>query len=139
MLLNARDPPPDHDQASGRAQEARVSGQLEFGDEDHSVAMPRVWELCLHLLATKVSKVTFSSYIETACPLSYVGNTITLGVTSPFAREWLEKKAANAIRSAFEFHLDTTGLQVEFVVLTRDQQRSGESNAHARRSESASR
>ena len=77
-----------------------MSGQLEFGDEDRSVALPRVWELCLHLLATKVSKVTFSSYIETACPLSYVGNTITLGVTSPFAREWLEKKAANAIRSA---------------------------------------
>jgi chromosomal replication initiator protein len=111
-----------------------VSGQFEFGDEDRSVALPRVWGLCLHLLATKVSKVTFSSYVETAHPLSYIGNTVTLGVTSPFAMDWLEKKAANAIRSALEFHLDTTGLQIKFVVMTREQ-RAGEKNAHARRTE----
>jgi chromosomal replication initiator protein len=112
--------------------ETRVSGQLEFGDEDGTVSLSHVWELCLHLLATKVSKATLN-FAETAHPLSFTDNLITLGVSSLFAREWLEKKAANAIRSALEFHLDTTGLQIKIVVMTREQQRAGENAAHPKK------
>lgn len=110
-----------------------MSGQLEFGEEDRSATLRRAWDLALHLLVTKVSKVTFETYIRPAQPLSYVGNTVTLGVASPFAREWLEKKAANPIRSALEFHLDVIGLQIQFVVLSQAQ-RSAE-NTTAKKTE----
>jgi chromosomal replication initiator protein len=53
-------------------------------------------------------------------PQSYQAGVVTLCVSSPFAREWLEKKAANAIRSALEFHLDVSDLQVRFVVQSSD-------------------
>lgn len=96
-----------------------MSGTVELGDEDHSGALRHAWDLCLNLLAAKVSKVTLDSYIRSAQPVSYVGNTITLGVVSSFAREWLEKKYANQIRSALEFHLDASGIQVVFVVQPR--------------------
>ncbi len=105
-----------------------MSGQLEFGEEDRSAAFKRVWELCLALLATKVSEVTFNSFLKTAQPLRYVGNVVTLGVANPFAREWLENKATNAIRSALEFHLDVQDLRVEFVVLRGESRRAGDSN-----------
>ncbi len=97
-----------------------MSGEIELGDEDHSAALRKAWDLCLNLLAAKVSKVTLDSYIRSAQPVSYVGNVITLGVVSSFAREWLEKKYANQIRSALEFHLDTTKLEVVFIVQPRD-------------------
>ena len=97
-----------------------MSGQIDLGDEDRSAALRKAWDLCLNLLASKVSKVTLDSYIRSAQPIRYVGNTITLGVVSSFAREWLEKKYANQIRSALEFHLDAANLQVAFVVQPRD-------------------
>lgn len=98
-----------------------MSGQLEFGEEDHGATLRRVWEQCLHLLASKVPVVTFETYIRPLQPLSHIDQTITLGVASPYAKDWLEKKSVNAIRSALEFHLDTTGLQIVFTVLTREQ------------------
>jgi chromosomal replication initiator protein len=106
-----------------------VSGQLEFGEEDRSATLRRAWELSLHLLASKVSKVTFETYIRPTQPLTYIGNVVTLGVKSPFARDWLEKKAVNPIRSALEFHMDASGLDIQFVVMSREQQRASEGGA----------
>jgi len=97
-----------------------VSGELEFGEEDRTQALLQVWDLCLALLSTKVSPVTFNSFLSDTRPLSYMGNVVTLGVANPFAREWLESRAANAIRSALEFHLNTSGLQVKIVVMPRE-------------------
>ena len=114
-----------------------MSEQLDLENSDRSATLRRVWDLCLHLLSSKVSKPTLEGYIRPTQPLSYIGDEVTLGVISPFAREWLEKKALNAIRSALEFHLDTTGLQVKFVILTREQQRTAEAAA-TKRSESRS-
>ncbi len=98
-----------------------MSGQLEFGEEDRSAALRRAWELSLHLLATKVSTVAFETYLRTLQPLSYNGNIVTFGIASSYARERLEKNHSNSIRSALEFHLDTTGLQLQFVVVGREQ------------------
>lgn len=99
-----------------------MSGQLEFGEEDHAAALRQAWELCLHLLAMKVSKVSLETYIRPVQPLDYKDNIVTLGVSNAFYRERIEKNHANAIRSALEFHLDTTGLQVRFVVMSKEQQ-----------------
>ncbi len=106
-----------------------MSGQFELGDGDHSASLRQAWDLCLNLLAAKVSKVTLDSYIRSALPISYVGRVITLGVVSSFAREWLEKKYANQIRCALEFHLDASDLEVVFVV----QPRSGSAQTTASR------
>ena len=116
-----------------------MSEQLGFDEDDRSVTLRRAWDLALHLLATKISKVSFEGYIRPTQPLTYEGSVITLGVANPFAREWLEKKHANAIRSALEFHLDTTGLQVQFVVLSKDQQRALEGSGKKTESGAASR
>ncbi len=108
-----------------------MSGQLEFGEEDRTAILGRAWELALHLLAGKVSTVAYATYIQPIQPISYVGSVITLGISNAFYRERIEKNHVNAIRSALEFHLDTTGVQIVFTVLSRDEQRS----ADARRAE----
>ena len=113
-----------------------MSGQLELGEEDRSAALRQAWDLCLNLLAAKVSKVTLDSYIRSARPVSYVGAVITLGVVSSFAREWLEKKYANQIRSALEFHLDAKNLEVAFIVLPRGAERNGAASTASRRTPS---
>ncbi len=97
-----------------------MSGQLEFGEEDRSPTLRRAWELSLHLLASKISTVTFQSFIVPIQPLTFEDNVVTLGVSSSFARDRLEHNHLNAIRSALEFHLDTTALQIKFVFSSRD-------------------
>lgn len=98
-----------------------MSDGRDTGNNDGAPALRRAWERSLGLLATKVSRVTFETYIKPTRPLSYEGRTVTLGVASPFAREWLSNRAGGAIRSALEFQLDTVDLHVEFVVLSRAQ------------------
>ena len=99
-----------------------MSGQLEFGEEDRSAALRLAWKLSLHLLASKVSTSMFQGFIVPIQPLSYEDNVVILAVSSAFARDRLEHHHLNAIRSALEFHLDTTGLRVQFVVSSREQQ-----------------
>ena len=76
-----------------------MSGQLEFGEEDHTATLGRAWELALHLLASKVSTVAFATYIQPVQPLTYIGKVVTLGVANAFFRERLEKNHANSLRS----------------------------------------
>ena len=99
-----------------------MSGQLEFGEEDRSATLRLAWKLSLHLLASKVSTSMFQGFIVPIQPLTYEDSVVTLAVSSAFARDRLEHNHLNAIRSALEFHLDTTGLQIQFVVSSREQQ-----------------
>ena len=115
-----------------------MSEKRESGEEDDSARLRRAWELSQHMLAAKVTKVTFESYIRTTEPISYIDNVITLGVPSQFVREWLEKKSSNAIRSALEFHLDTSDIELRFVITTRDSDKgSASASRTARSSDSA--
>ncbi|MCC6729446.1 MAG: chromosomal replication initiator protein DnaA [Chthonomonadales bacterium] len=66
------------------------------------MALRRAWDRALHLLATRVSKVTFESYIRPIRPLSLHDGVLTLGVSSAFAREWLDKRHCALIRSVME-------------------------------------
>ena len=98
-----------------------MSGKFENGEEDdRSKQLRKAWELSLHMLAGKVNKVPFETYIRPTFPVSYEAEVVTLGVTNDFARNWLEKKAFNQIRSALEFHLDTTNLQIKIIVQERE-------------------
>jgi chromosomal replication initiator protein len=66
--------------------------QLQFGDDERSIALRRAWDRALHILQSKVNKATFESYIKPVRPLSLDHQEVTLGVASPFAREWLDKR-----------------------------------------------
>src|SRR5690349_6967564 len=95
LPMRSRTPSPTGKRTKRRRR--RVSGQLEFGEEERVDPLSSAWELCLHLLATKVPTVTIESYIRPILPVKLEGSIITLGVASPYARDWLEKKASNSI------------------------------------------
>jgi chromosomal replication initiator protein len=94
--------------------------QLELGDDDRSIALKRAWGRALLLLASKVNKVTFESYIRPIRPLSYRQQCITLGVASAFAREWLDKKYGHQIRSILEGILGSP-LEIRFSVINAEE------------------
>jgi chromosomal replication initiator protein len=75
------------------------------------------------MLATKVSNVTFETWVRPTQAVSIEDNIVTLAVASPFAREWIEKKALNAIRAALAFHLDVETVEVRFIVLGKGDKR----------------
>ncbi len=94
--------------------------QLELGDDERSIALKRAWGRALHLLASKVNTVTFESYIRPIRPLSYRCQSVTLGVASAFAREWLDKKYGHQIRSILETILGSP-LDIHFSVITAEE------------------
>jgi chromosomal replication initiator protein len=98
-----------------------LSGKLEIGEDNRSTTLRRAWDLSLHLLSTKVNTVAFESFLRSVQPLSIEDGVVSLGVYSSYQKNRLEKTHYNAIRSALEFHLDTTGLKIEFSVLTNEQ------------------
>lgn len=114
-----------------------MSGQLEFAEDDRSAALRKAWDACLHLLASRVGTVTLDSYIRPARPISWEGNVITLGVASSFAREWIEKKSSNQIRSALEFLLDTQGIELRFVILSQAEREARATNRTIARAQNA--
>lgn len=110
-----------------------MSGKLESGENDRSTTLRRAWDLSLHLLSTKVNTVAFESFIRSVQPLSIADGVVLLGVYSSYQKDRLEKTHYNAIRSALEFHLDTTGLRIEFSVLTNEQRASATRSRSSRR------
>jgi chromosomal replication initiator protein len=73
--------------------------QLQFGDDERSIALRRAWDRALAILSGKVNKATFESYIKPVRPLAFEQGEAVLGVASPFAREWLDKRYALLISS----------------------------------------
>jgi chromosomal replication initiator protein len=94
--------------------------QLQLGDDEQLVRLRRAWERCLQILATRVNVVTYESYIRPIVPLAHEAGVVTLGVLSPFAREWLQKRYASAITSALEAALEET-VSLQLRVLTAEE------------------
>ncbi len=78
------------------------------------------------MVSSRVTEVTNTGFLLFAVPLKYENNIFELGVASTFARDWVMRRASNAIRSALEFHLDVQGLELRIVVL-----KSGQANRAA--------
>jgi chromosomal replication initiator protein len=94
--------------------------QLEFGDDERSIALKRAWESALRSLSGQVNKVTFESYIRPLRPISFEGNLAVLGVSSAFAREWLKRYAPliqSTLEKEFAGLLDSP-LEVKFSLLS---------------------
>ena len=114
-----------------------MSGKPDMDEDDRSATLRRAWEFVLQLLSTKVNTVAFESFIRSIQPLSLEQNVVNLGVHSSYQKERLDKSHLNAIRSALEFHLDTTGLKIEFTILTNEQRSNASRRASTRKSDPA--
>lgn len=78
--------------------------------------LQRVWELALRTLVNKLSTVTMDSYVRSLMPLRLENNVFLLGAPNKYAMDWIQRKASEDIRDALAFHLNQTGLTLEFKV-----------------------
>ena len=99
-----------------------LSPQLELGEDDSAIALRKAWERTLRGLAGQSNKPTFENWLRPLKPLSWDGRVVVLGAPSSFARNWVEKKYAQALREGLAQHLGHEALQVRFVVATPDVQ-----------------
>ena len=99
--------------------------QLQLGEDERVLVVRQAWLRALDLLAAKVNRATFESYIRPIRPLSIADHDVTLGVTSAFAREWLEKKYGRLIQGAFASVLGRD-VEIRFHTMTPDEVRAAE-------------
>ena len=89
-----------------RPDDARpLSPQLELGEDDSAIALRKAWERTLRGLAGQSNKPTFENWLRPLKPLSWDGRVVVLGAPSSFARNWVEKKYAQALREGLAQHL----------------------------------
>jgi chromosomal replication initiator protein len=91
------------------------ASQLELGEDEQAVAMRKAWEKTLRALVNRGSRSSYESFVAATQPLSIDGDTLVLGAPSAFAREWLEKRYGETIRSQMMQNLGRSSLQVRFV------------------------
>lgn len=94
-------------------------------DNEETIAAGRVWAKANPILAKKLTRMTYESFIQPIKPLSLRDRVLTLGVSSEFAREWIERRCASAIRAAVETVLGY-GLDVTYRLLSAAERASAE-------------
>ena len=94
--------------------------QLELGEDEDAIALRKAWDKTLRTLSVKVSKSSFESFFKATRPLALDHQTVVLGAPSRFAREWLEKRYGDTLRSLLEQHLGRSPLMLRFVLTSPD-------------------
>jgi chromosomal replication initiator protein len=79
-----------------------ADSQPSLLDSEESLAARRIWSRALPLLASKLTRMTYESFVMPIKPLRLVGRQLELGVTSAFAREWIERRCDNVIKATLE-------------------------------------
>lgn len=74
-----------------------------------------LWKQVVAALESKLTRPIYQNWLRKTQPLSLAEDTLTVGVPSEFARDWLDKKARRSIRAAIRSLLDRP-LEVQFVV-----------------------
>jgi chromosomal replication initiator protein len=87
------------------------ASQPELGEDEQVIAMRRAWEKTLRALVNRGN----GTFIAATHPLSLDGDTLVLGAPSAFAREFLEKRYGELIRSHMMQNLGRTTLHIKFV------------------------
>lgn len=57
-----------------------------------------IWNRTLDILKNKVNKPGFETWLKTISPVSFEDDVFVVGVSSDFAKEWLEKRSSKVIR-----------------------------------------
>ena len=92
---------------------------------EHSVAAAgstpddanQLWEHASKLLRDRLSDGTFSAWFGRAKPLGIDGGTFVLGVSNPFAREWIEGRYLDPLTESVAH---ASGLDLDVALLARD-------------------
>lgn len=92
--------------------------QLELGEDETIVALRKAWERTLRALGSKVSKSSFDSFFRATRPIALEDDTVVLGTPSGFAREFLDKRYSQTLKSLLAAQLGLTQINVRFVVCT---------------------
>jgi chromosomal replication initiator protein len=93
--------------------------QLEFGDDEQIVALRKAWDRTIRSLAPKLT-ATSKSYLNETEPISWDGDLVVLASRSRFAREWIQNRHGEALRSQLALHLFQPLLQIKIVLATAD-------------------
>ncbi len=93
------------------------AGQLQFGDDASSVALRTAWERVLRSLAPRLTGSS-DSFLKALAPLSLDGDCVIVSAPSRFAREWVEKRHGEALRSGLQGQLGMDSLVLRFVLAT---------------------
>lgn len=56
-----------------------------------------VWQECLTIMENKLGKPTFETCLKNSQPISLTKDTLNIGVTSKFAKDWLVNRYSNVI------------------------------------------
>lgn len=79
-----------------------------------------IWNKALILLKTKTSKPGFETWLKTISPISFKDNIFTVGVSSDFAKDWIEKRSSRAIEDTLKA-ICNSNVKLKFVVMEEDE------------------
>lgn len=82
--------------------------QLQLGESDAILALEQAWDEARDVLASKVAKLSFDSWIKPIIPVSFEENVAVLGTPSRFAKHWIEEKYLDDVRSLLEEQLGSS-------------------------------
>jgi chromosomal replication initiator protein len=74
-----------------------------------------IWQKALAILETQLTKPSFETWLKSTTLLSFDGNLVTIGVANEFAKDWLESRYANLIRTTVRNILNQE-VQIRFVL-----------------------
>jgi len=87
-----------------------VGNQLHLGIGETAKPLSATWEDLMASLAKQASKPAFDGWLKEIRPISLEDGVLHIAVPSQFAKDWIEKRYALLIRSAFS---DLLGKEVE--------------------------
>ncbi len=76
-----------------------------------------LWDRCLKVIADNIQESTFNAFFLSIRPMKFDGNTLMLGVPSPFVYEYLEKHYIDLLRKVIYHHFGE-GTRLTYCVLT---------------------
>ncbi len=65
--------------------------------QETSLTSDQLWNAALPILAEHINEATYDAFIADAVALEYTGQRLRLGVSSDFARDWLQRHHAQVI------------------------------------------
>ncbi|MHB9023959.1 MAG: chromosomal replication initiator protein DnaA [Armatimonadota bacterium] len=78
-------------------------------------SLTEIWPKALTILQDTLKRPTLAKWIQDLQPVSFEGQTLTIGVPTQFAKDWLEKKAAPLLSRNLSTELDSS-VTVTFAV-----------------------
>ncbi len=74
-----------------------------------------IWQKTLDILETQLTKPSFETWLKSTELITLNGNIVTISVANEFAKDWLESRYANLIRSTLKNILNQD-VQIKFII-----------------------